>query len=54
MRVRCQDCRHNHPRFCGYAKLREEGNGDTVTEESWHGCRDFSPSRPPERVTPDA
>ena len=47
-RVRCCDCRYNHPRFYGYTKLREEG-ANTVAEDAWHGCRDFSPGRPPER-----
>lgn len=46
-RVRCRDCRFNHPRFCGYAKARAEGTGNTVSEGCWHGCPDFSPGRPP-------
>ena len=50
--VRCIDCRYHHPRFCGYTKLREEG-GNTASEDSWHGCRDFSPGRPPDRDKPD-
>lgn len=48
-RVRCIDCRYNHPRFCGYAKLREEGKPGIMPEDGLHGCREFSVGRPPER-----
>lgn len=47
-RIRCIDCRYHHPRFCGYTKLRDEG-GNTMPEDGWHCCRDFSPGRPPDR-----
>ncbi len=52
-RVRCTDCRYHHPRFCGYTKLRDEG-GNTMSEDSWHGCRDFSPGKPPDCDSLDA
>lgn len=50
--VRCLDCCYNHPRFCGYTKLRKDGKANTVSEDCRHGCRDFSPGKPPERDKP--
>ena len=51
--IRCIDLCYNHPRFCGYTKMREEGKGNTAAEDSWHCCRDFSPGKPPDRDDPD-
>ena len=47
--LRCCDRRYNHPRFCGYTKLRKECKGNTVPQDCCHNCRDFGLGRPTER-----